>query len=210
MGHGSSKDGVAYLMEHRDEIPTYLNRWGLTGTGVEVGVSQGEYSDVLLSKWSGKKLYLVDAWRHFDGVEDISNPPPATHFRHMLMTLQKVYAYGSRATIIRDLSANAANLFQDGTLDFVYIDASHDYENVKIDLQTWYPKVKPGGVFAGHDYLDGTIHFNDGEGKYAGAAHYGVKRAVDEFAVFHRLKIDHTNPANELTPSWYTMKGGDI
>jgi len=58
----------------------------------------------------------------------------------------------------------ASKLYTDNSIDFIYIDASHDYENVKNDLIHWYPKVKIGGVIAGHDYYREE-----------------VKRAVDEF-----------------------------
>lgn len=54
--------------------------------------------------------------------------------------------------IIRKESTVAANDFEDHSLAFVYIDASHDYESVKKDLNAWYPKVKKGGILAGHDW----------------------------------------------------------
>lgn len=49
--------------------------------------------------------------------------------------------------------------------DFVFIDAAHDYESVKADIQAWMPKVKEGGILAGHDYCE---------------AWPGVKKVVDE------------------------------
>jgi predicted O-methyltransferase YrrM len=49
-------------------------------------------------------------------------------------------------------SEEAATTFADGTFDFVYIDAAHDYESVKRDIDAWLPKVKPGGALAGDDY----------------------------------------------------------
>lgn len=63
-------------------------------------------------------------------------------------------------------SGLASRLYDDESLDFVFIDAAHDYENVKNDISLWYPKVKEGGVLAGHDY-----HSNQP----------GVIQAVDEF-----------------------------
>lgn len=52
---------------------------------------------------------------------------------------------------VRMTSLEAAQLYQDGSLDFVFIDASHDYENVKADILAWKPKVKSGGYIGGHD-----------------------------------------------------------
>ena len=42
--------------------------------------------------------------------------------------------------------------FPDGSLDFVYIDGAHDFKNVAMDVCEWVKKVRPGGIFFGHDY----------------------------------------------------------
>ena len=73
----------------------------------------------------------------------------------------------------RDYSYNAVNEFKDGSLDFVYVDAVHDYEGALNDFCDYWPKLAPGGVFAGHDYLDGVIP----EGLF------GVRSAIDRFAI---------------------------
>lgn len=62
-------------------------------------------------------------------------------------------------------SGEFAEKFADSQCDLVFLDASHEYEDVRRDIQAWLPKVKPGGMLAGHDY---------------GGDHPGVVRAVDE------------------------------
>lgn len=66
---------------------------------------------------------------------------------------------------VRKPSLDAVQLYKNRSLDFVFLDAAHDYENVKNDILSWYPKIKVGGWLAGHDY------FLD---------HFGVKEAADE------------------------------
>jgi hypothetical protein len=71
---------------------------------------------------------------------------------------------------VRMTSLEASRLYPDKSLDFVFIDASHDYDNVKADILAWKPKIKPGGYLGGHD-----LH----------AVFPGVERAVRElFPVF--------------------------
>jgi len=49
-------------------------------------------------------------------------------------------------------SINASRLYPDNSLDFVFIDASHEYADVIDDIEHWYPKVKKGGIIGGDDY----------------------------------------------------------
>jgi hypothetical protein len=49
-------------------------------------------------------------------------------------------------------SVRAAQLFADESVAFCFIDADHSYESVTADLRAWWPKVRPGGMLAGHDY----------------------------------------------------------
>lgn len=54
---------------------------------------------------------------------------------------------------IKSCSWEAATQFDDNSLDFVFVDADHQYESVKKDIIAWYPKLKVGGIIAGHDYI---------------------------------------------------------
>jgi len=56
--------------------------------------------------------------------------------------------------LLRCRSTQAARMFDDGSLFFVFVDGSHHYEDVKADLEAWEPKIRKGGIFAGHDHTD--------------------------------------------------------
>lgn len=75
-------------------------------------------------------------------------------------------------TIIDGDSAASASQLSDATVDFCYIDAAHDYESVKRDIQAWLPKIKPGGTISGHD-----------------AQHEPVVRAVEELLPNHYIAM---------------------
>ena len=51
-------------------------------------------------------------------------------------------------------SVAAARRYDDESLDFVFIDAGHTEAEVAADIAAWLPKVRSGGVLAGHDYSD--------------------------------------------------------
>ena len=70
-------------------------------------------------------------------------------------------------------SLDAVNLYNDESLDFIFIDASHEYEDVKNDIISWLPKLKNGGILAGHDY----------------EIFDGVTRAVNELFKKHEIEI---------------------
>ena len=91
-------------------------------------------------------------------------------------------------------SVEAAARVSDHSFDFVYIDARHDYESVKEDLEAWSAKVRPGGILAGHDYVDGDLP--QGE--------FYVKSAVDEFFGARGIPVHSTEgpSAVEMFPTW--------
>jgi hypothetical protein len=165
----------------RWEIPYILNAMGLVGEGVEVGVLHGDYSSYLLHTWKGRLLHSVDPWRAFEGGDYVdSHHFSDAEYESIYQTARaKLARYGPRSRIVREGSPEASARFADGQLDFVFIDAQHQYEAVLADLRAWFPKVRPGGILSGHDYLNGVLP----EGVF------GVKQAVDEFAAQARLRV---------------------
>lgn len=185
------------LVRTRDQIPELLNRRGLIGVGVEIGVKRGRYSEFLLHRWRGRRLISVDPWLEAPSDEyvDRANVPQERQERYFRETTERLARFGERSEIWRTTSAEAAARVEDSSLDFVYVDARHDRESVLEDLEAWYPKLRPGGIIAGHDYVDGS--FPNGE--------FGVRSAVDTF--FGRLgfPVNSTRgrpAAVEVFPSW--------
>lgn len=141
---------------------------------VEVGTRVGDLASVVLDR-TKLTLTVVDSWEgQFADAE--------AEARAKL---------GGRAAIIKARSVEASKQFENESLDLVYIDAAHDFESVCADIKAWYPKVKSGGILAGHDYEDKP---DDG---YWGPIE--VKRAVD--SVFNTVNVIDENP-----PSWWVVK----
>lgn len=180
-------------MNERNDLPKFLNEHGLLRAGAEIGVGDGSFALHIRTHWKGKTLHLIDRWRHTEGYEDVHNLSD-DEFADEFLHVARTFSFIQSVAIYRMESVEAAFLFADESLDWVYIDADHSYNSVKRDLEAWYPKVRHGGLFAGHDYFDGTI----AEGVFA------VKRAVDEFAY---QRVPHVLTTNEVWPkTWYWIK----
>jgi hypothetical protein len=176
----------------RADLPALLNERGLLGCGAEIGVYAAEFSSRLLSEWRGRNLISIDPWSPADADEyvDASNLDEAGFSALYATARTRLQRFAERSTIWRTTSAEAAERLPAGCLDFVYIDARHDERSVRQDLELWLPKVRPGGIIAGHDYVDGELP----EGRF------GVKTAVDAFFGVRRLRVHVTG--EETFPSW--------
>jgi hypothetical protein len=137
----------------RHNFQHYLHLIGAR-VGAEIGVQKGIFSEHLLANWPGK-LHLVDIWAHQEsGYVDYANVDSDRQEEHYLETLCRVERFGERALVIKEYSVLAADMFKDNELCFVYLDANHSFEGCMEDLEAWFPKVRPGGLIAGHDFID--------------------------------------------------------
>jgi hypothetical protein len=126
---------------------------------VEVGTHHGRYARTLLEGWPGR-LICVDPWAVPPGYEGqvkflagLGDDTGGNREEDLRIALRNLSPFETRARILRHTSENAAPLFGDGTLDFVYLDGDHRSQMVSMDLQLWWPKVKPGGLLALHDFV---------------------------------------------------------
>lgn len=118
---------------------------------VEVGAWKGKsaaYMTVeIINAEKDIEFYVVDTW---EGSSEHKDNPELQELFHIFtenMRLVDNYHIPMRMT-----SLEAATKFEDASLDFVFIDAAHEYEHVKEDLNAWYLKIKRGGILAGHDF----------------------------------------------------------
>ena len=177
-------------LNHRDNLGRFLNSLNLVGEGVEVGVAWAGYSRQILSQWKGRKLWLVDPH------EDYPDYKEDTTLMQLDLYPEGVWRWiiseqPNRAALIPFHSIQAAPLFRSESLDFVYIDGNHSYKHTMLDLDAWHSKVKPGGIVAGHDYLN----------KLDEGWHCEVKRAVDDWIKEPQIDL-------KVTPdlTWYYFK----
>lgn len=130
---------------------------------VEVGSWKGKSSSYMAVEIANSnksiEFICVDTWKN--SIEN-SNLVPKNLFEIFINNMKPVKNYYKYLAMT---SLQAAKLFNDKSLDFVFIDASHNYINVKNDILAWKPKIKKNGILAGHDYC---------------SAHPDVIRAVDE------------------------------
>jgi len=142
---------------------------------VEVGTRFGDLASAVLEMRHDLLMTVVDSWEgQFADAE------------------KDARARLGRAIIIKARSVEAAERLEDESQDLVYIDAAHDYANVMADIKAWLPKVKKGGILAGHDM---ETKPDDG---YWGAIE--VEKAVND-SFPEGVQVIDENP-----PSWWVVK----
>jgi len=125
-----------------------FNELGFT-RGVEIGVEEGKYSATLCKVNPNLKLYCVDPWLSFDVYRKHLDQAYVDNLMNNALTRLRGY----NVEIVRKLSMDAVKDFEDGSLDFVYIDGNHRLEYVINDLAEWSKKVRIGGIISGHDWI---------------------------------------------------------
>ena len=129
----------------------------------EIGVAAGTTSANLFRRFPNLTLWLVDPYQDYDGAS-------ADVMRELLrQALVNTQAYRDRRRFLIMESVDARELVPDGSLDLVFIDGTHTYDEVWQDITAWWPKLKLGcgSIMSGHDY---SRKFR------------GLKQAVNEWA----------------------------
>lgn len=153
----------------------------------EVGVYRGNNARAIVQHSHPVRLWLVDTWA-WGRPEDCparewDKKLPLPTGEQAYLEVVKAFWDQPSVTVLRARSVSAARVFADVSLDWVYIDANHSYASAMEDLREWFPKVRVGGVLAGHD-------FNQTE----------VARAVNDFLRDHPRELHWTD---EPVQTWW-------
>lgn len=165
-------------MKTREEL---LERIKKNCTCAELGIFEGEFSEKILNIVNPSKFYMVDifAGEMMSADKNNENMKYIKNLELVYYALVKKYQDDKRVSIYKGTSGTFLDSMPDNSLDFVYIDANHSYEGVKLDIFKSYEKIKTGGFICGHDYNN--------------VYHPGVVKAVDEFLNYYKhLKMELT------------------
>lgn len=179
----------------RESIAEYITH---THSICEVGVKDGEFFSFLV-KNSPKLSVAVDLWDSYtnDNQNDLNYS--MLEIQEFEKNFRKKF---KNSKILKMSSVQASLMFDDYMFDLVYIDADHTYESVKCDLNVWYPKVKSGGIFAGHDYCEYYIEVSK--------TRFGVIEAVNEFVkennLYDKFHVTKKGSPEDYWKSWVIFK----
>ncbi len=190
---------IVKSITHRDQIPNLLNNMEKP-TIIEIGVQFGDHLGKMLTE-NVKSAYAVDSWRSTENIGQNDSAFTQEELDNQYKNVCERFHGDERVKFIREFSREASLLFDDETFDFIYIDADHTYEAVIIDLESWYPKLKVGGVISGHDYIDGDYTLSIGH-----RVRFGVIDAVSEFRKKNRIDDDNFHVSDEQYASFFIIK----
>lgn len=140
-----------------------VQHFGSGSVFVEVGSWKGKSAAYLgveiFNSNKDIKFFCVDPWFDFYKIENLSEEEShySTLLNHEDDFLYKTFLKNVMPVLgiiipIRLKSSDAADLFEDNSVDFVFIDGDHSEESVLLDIQKWLPKVRKNGILSGHDF----------------------------------------------------------
>jgi predicted O-methyltransferase YrrM len=119
---------------------------------VEIGSAVGRGSTRIAGEFvkkSGGMLYCIDPWER--------------SMYYIFLANLRIFELEGTVVPIRSPSVDAAAMFDDGSLDAVFVDGSHIYPNVLADIDAYLPKIRKNGILFGHDLLDVPSRFDRDE-----------------------------------------------
>lgn len=150
--------------------------------GLEIGCDEGETAEFMLMQVPNLTLHVVDPYEDYLDWNGNYLGQRNTMFEYVK---HRFAPYQDRFILHRGISDEKVTDFEDESLDYIFIDGLHTYEQVLIDCENYYSKLKDGGLFSGHDFF----------------AIPAVQAAVVEFAAKVNKKVYNTD-----SDVWYWYK----
>ena len=159
--------------DYNDIYKLMVEKFSSGSKFVEVGSWKGKSAAYIAVEIINSKkdisLDCIDTWK--GSSEHVNDDYVKSNSLYELF-IKNTSSLSSVINPIRMDSVDASKKYENNSIDFIFIDASHEYEYVKKDIEAWFPKVKINGIIAGHDYKNGWV---------------GVDKAVDEFFVDKKI-----------------------
>lgn len=184
----TSKEIIEMKFSRWDELLVLFRELGFKN-GVEIGTYKGQFAETMCKLIPGLDLKCVDAWTVYKDYKDYGvNDLESDAYK---IAKERSEKFGFE--LIKGWSLDSVKQFEDESLDFVFIDANHDFRHVTDDVDEWSKKVRKGGIVAGHDFFKN--HHK----------RFGVKEAIPAWCAANDI-----SPLFAITkdhcPSWFYVK----
>lgn len=127
------------MINNRNDIPKLFENLNIK-IGAELGVAAGAYSRKLNEAYNFEKFFCIDKWNDHHNLSEKKK-------------VENAFKDKSNVIIMHCTFSEALINFEDNFFDFIYIDGyAHTGQDDGKTLKQWFPKLRKGGVFAGHDY----------------------------------------------------------
>jgi cephalosporin hydroxylase len=118
---------------------------------IEIGAYTGESTQIFASTGIFSEINVIEPFKFNESfnntsIEDIQK------WNKVEEEFKNNTRFFNNVNLIKDYSHNVSTIFADKSVDLVYIDGDHSYEAVNKDIELYLPKIKQGGILAGHDY----------------------------------------------------------
>lgn len=159
---------------------------GTLECGVEIGVREGLGAELWCKHNPKLKLFCIDPWEDWPGHRDMNRLKSPSDFLEEAKQRLAIYD----CEFIKAKSWDCVDQIENESLDFIYIDGDHGFDGTMLDLILWVPKVRIGGLIAGHEY---KVH------RYT-----GVIDAVNMYTKHHLIKEWYIT--NEMDATYFWQK----
>lgn len=168
-----------FNQSHQELFNIVLNKSPISGTWVEIGSFIGKSIAYIycesLNQNKNYEFHTIDPF--------LSHPETSNFYQSFNMDgnnlynefLKNIEPIKDKIKYYKSTSVEVSKKFNNESVDVIYIDGAHDYDSVKTDIDSWYPKMKKTGIMAFDDYL---------------SLHIGLKKAVDEFIRKNNLTLN--------------------